>query len=57
MAQFETRANSLSIAGVYQLGTDAMEREIRFGARHDTEATLLLLASVASRRATVGVEG
>ncbi len=43
-----------SCAGVYQLGTDALEREIRLGARHDTEATLTLLAAVASSRATHG---
>ena len=34
-----------------------MEREIRLGARHDTEAMLMLLASVASRRATMGNAG
>ena len=52
-----TLEQCLRIAGVYQLGTDALEREIRLGARYDTEATLMLLASVASRRATKGNAG
>ena len=52
-----TREQCLRIAGVYQLGTDALERELRLGARHDTEAALMLLAGVASRRATMGNAG
>ncbi len=52
-----SREQCLRIAGAYQLGTDALERELRLGARHDTEATLMLLASVASRRVTMGNAG
>ena len=51
------REQCLRITGLYQLGTDALERELRLGARHDTEAALMLLASVASRRVTVGNAG
>ena len=52
-----TREQCLRIAGVYQLGTAALGREIRLGARHDAEAALMLLASVASRRVTMGNAG
>ena len=52
-----TRDQCLRIVGVFQLGAEALEREIRLGASHDTEATLMLLASVASRRATLGNSG
>ena len=52
-----TLEQRVRIAGVYQLGTDALEREIRLGARHDTEATFTLLAAVASSRATMGNSG
>ena len=42
---------------MFQLGAHALEREIRCGSRHDTEAALMLLTDVASRRAAMGNVG
>ena len=43
-----TRAQCLKIVGMFQFDVVALEHEIRLGARHDTEATLMLLAGVGS---------
>lgn len=48
-----TREQCMKIVDVYQFSAEALDREIRLGARHCTEATVLLLAAVASGRAPI----
>ena len=43
-----TREQCLKIVGMFHYGVVALEHEIRLGARHDTEATLMLLAGMGS---------
>ena len=51
-----TREQCLKIVGMFQFDVVALEHEIRLGARHDTEATLMLLAGMGSSHAKNGAD-
>ena len=51
-----TREQCLKIVGMFQFDVVALAHEIRLGARHDTEATLMLLAGMGSSHSKAGAD-
>ena len=51
-----TREQCLKIIGMFQFDVAALEHEIRLGARHDTEATLMLLAGMVHSNSRNGAD-
>ena len=51
-----TREQCLKIVGMFQYDVAALEHEIKLGARHDTEATLMLLAGMVHSNSRNGTD-